>query len=166
MAMKTSFHTGMTIGLALGTVLGSATPGPAQGIGGGLNVTDSATEITEQLGSFVPGHLVFTDDRGQQVKLGDYFTGERPIILNIGYFGCPSLCGRVTNAMVQALKDIEADPGLEPLVPGRDFQILSVSFDHNELEKPYLVEAKKENYLEAYGKLEAKDSRDRRRARW
>jgi protein SCO1/2 len=137
--------------------IGLATLAAAQGLGGSLKVIDSATEIKEHLGSMVPADIVFINDRGKQVRLGDYFTGERPVILNIGYFGCPLLCGRVTNAMVDALKLVEEDPNLEPLVPGRDFTILTVSFDHNELQKPNLVAAKKGNFLKHYGKPEAKD---------
>ncbi|MEE9126684.1 MAG: SCO family protein [Planctomycetota bacterium] len=143
--------------LATTLMLGLAALVPAQGIGGSLNVTDSATEIREQLGYPVPKDLVFTDDSGQKVKLGDYFSGQRPIILNLGYFGCPSLCGAVTNAMVDALKAVEQHPSLETLVPGRDFTILSVSFDPAEQRKPHLVEAKKENYLKHYGRPDAKD---------
>lgn len=129
----------------------------AQGIGGSLNVTDSATEIREHLGAAVPKDIVFTNDKGQKVRLGEFFSGERPVILNIGYFGCPALCGRVTNGMVDALKQVEEDPNLEALVVGRDVTILTVSFDHAELDKPHLVAAKKENYLKHYGKPEAAD---------
>jgi protein SCO1 len=143
----------------LGTTLtvGLATLATAQGIGGSLTVTDSATEVQEHLGSTVPADIVLTDDKGQKVRLGDYFTGDRPVVLNLGYFGCPALCGAVTNGMVDALKQVEKDPNLPALVPGRDLTILTVSFDHKELEKPNLVAAKKENYLKHYGKPEAAD---------
>lgn len=143
----------------LGTTLtfALATLASGQGLGGNLTVIDEATEIKEHLGSMVPGDIVLTDDKGKRVLLGDYFGGERPVILNIGYFGCPMLCGRVTNSMVDALEDVEQAQDLEPLVIGRDFTILTVSFDHTELEKPSLVAAKKENYLKHYGKPEARD---------
>jgi len=138
-------------------MLGLAALVPSQGIGGGLKVTDSATEIREQLGRSLPKDLALTNDKGEKVKLGDYFTGERPIILNLGYFGCPNLCGAVTNGMADALKDVEQDPNLGTLIPGRDVTILTVSFDHRELKRPYLVQAKKENYLKHYGRPEAGD---------
>jgi protein SCO1/2 len=139
------------------TLLLLSAPVLAQGVGGSLDVTDSATEIREKLGYPVPRNLVFTNDKGEKVKLGDYFTGERPLILNLGYFGCPTLCGAVTNAMVDTLMAVEQHPSLETLVPGRDFTILSVSFDPAEEHKPHLVAAKKENYLKHYGRPDASD---------
>ena len=147
--MRTLLGTTLTVGLA--------TLVAAQGVGGSLNVTDSATEIQEHLGSEVPPDIVFTNDKGEKVRLGDYFTGDRPVILNLGYFGCPNLCGAVTNGMVDAFKQVEENPSLIALIPGRDVTILTVSFDHNELQKPNLVAAKKENYLRHYGKPDAAD---------
>lgn len=143
--------------LATTLTVSLATLVAAQGLGGSLNVTDSATEIREHLGSIVPGNILLTNDRGEQVRLGDHFTGSQPVILNLGYFGCPALCGAVTKGMVDALKQVEEDPDLQALVPGRDFTILTVSFDPTELHKPNLVAAKKQNFLKHYGKPEAAD---------
>jgi protein SCO1/2 len=37
----------------------------------------------------LPLDATFIDDTNHPVKLGDYFTGKRPVILQLGYYGCP-----------------------------------------------------------------------------
>ena len=47
----------------------------------------------------IPLDLPFTDEAGQQVKLGQYF-GKRPVILALVYYECPMLCTQVLNGLV------------------------------------------------------------------
>ncbi len=83
---------------------------------------------------------------GRDVALGDYFGKDRPVILTLVYYSCPMLCTLVLNGMVDALKQID-------MVPGKDFEIVSVSFDPTET--PTLAKFKKQNYLNDYGRPEA-----------
>ncbi len=96
----------------------------------------------QRLNEQVPPDLVFRDETGQCVKLGDYF-GSRPVILVLVYYRCPMLCNEVLNGLVRALLDM-------PLDVGKDFDVLTVSFDPRE--KPDLAAAKKKHYLERYGR--------------
>ncbi|HEX5270092.1 MAG TPA: SCO family protein, partial [Gemmataceae bacterium] len=94
------------------------------------------------LGAQVPLDAEFRDETGGVVKLGDYF-GDKPVILVLAYYRCPGLCTMVLNGLVQALLDV-------PLEMGRDFQVVTVSFDPRET--PALAAAKKKTYLERYGR--------------
>jgi protein SCO1 len=84
----------------------------------------------------------FTDEHGNTVRLDQYFH-QRPVILELGYYQCPMLCGVVLNALVQGLQD------LPPTLAKRDFNFIFVSIDPKE--SPELAKNKLENYLRRYG---------------
>ncbi len=134
--------------LALTTL---ALPGSvaAQGIGGGLEVVDEAATMENKLGAAVPRDVTLVDDRGYPISLRQFFPGKLPVILNLGYYGCPGLCGAITNGMVDALGQI----GLEP---GEDFLILTVSVHPGET--PVVAKARKRTYLSYYRRLGASDA--------
>lgn len=99
--------------------------------------------VAEKLGAQLPLDLRFFDEREQEVRLGDFFGGRRPVILTLNYFACESLCDLQLNGLVDALRRMD-------WIPGREFEILSLSFDP--LEKPSLARAKKRAYLDEYGR--------------
>jgi len=78
--------------------------------------------VTEHLGDALPLDAPFVDHNGRDVKLGDYFTSGRPVILIFGYHTCPMLCSLVQNATAQALRRMD-------LVIGRDYDVVVVSID-------------------------------------
>jgi protein SCO1/2 len=94
----------------------------------------------------VPLDLQFADEAGQTVKLGDYFHPNRPVLLVMVYFGCPKLCSLTLNGVTKALRTVD-------LEPGREFEIVTVSFDPKE--GPQMAAAKKANYITSLGKPEA-----------
>jgi protein SCO1 len=99
--------------------------------------------ITEHLGQTVPSDIVLRDETGREVRLGDYFDGTRPVILNLLYMGCPMLCGLVSSGLNDALKEID-------LTVGGEYGVLSVSFDPTET--PALATVKRQEFLRAYGR--------------
>jgi protein SCO1/2 len=101
--------------------------------------------IDQNIGAQISKDLVFRDETGQQVKLGDYF-GNRPIVLALVYYRCPMLCTMVLNELVRTLNAM-------PTAAGKDFDILTVSFDPKET--PDLAAAKKRQYLAEYPKASA-----------
>ena len=137
------------IGLLLGAVL-------AVGLAGAQDDVPDRTEplpdefegvgITERLDNRLPLDAEFTDEEGRPVKLGDYFDGKRPVVLVLNYFRCPQLCGLLVNALVDGMSGMD-------WTPGTNFQVLTVSFDP--LETPQLAKAKKQGYLQLYGRREA-----------
>jgi protein SCO1/2 len=75
----------------------------------------------QNLDQHVPLDTTFRDESGRTVRLGDYF-GTRPVVLLFAYYDCPMLCTQVINGLASAL-------GVISLQPGRDFEIVTVSFD-------------------------------------
>ena len=62
-------------------------------------VQDLLVGIDQHLNEQVPLDLVFRDDVGQAVKLGDYF-GKKPVILALVYYECPMLCTLTLNVRI------------------------------------------------------------------
>ncbi len=117
----------------------AAGPAPAQS---GLPPALREVGFDQRLDAQVPLDLQFKDETGQTVKFGDLF-GGKPVILVPGYFRCPKLCGEVQNGLVRALLDLNLDVG-------RDFHIVVLSFDPRET--PEMALAKRETYLQRYGR--------------
>jgi protein SCO1 len=101
--------------------------------------------IEQQLNRQIPLGLEFRDEAGKQVRLGHYF-GNGPVILNFVYFHCPMLCGQVLQGLTGALRAIG-------YTAGRDFTVLTVSFDPHET--PEMAAAKRKTVLATYGRPEA-----------
>jgi protein SCO1 len=102
----------------------------------------TTVKIDQRLNQQVPLDLPFTDEAGQTVRLGS-FLGKRPVILALVYYECPMLCTQVLNGLVTAL-------GVMTFEPGREFDVVAVSF--NPREGPGLASQKKASYLKRYGR--------------
>lgn len=101
----------------------------------------------QRLNAQVPVDLVFTNERGQPVRLGQFF-GKKPVILVLAYYQCPRLCNLVLNGLVQGMLEMNFDAG-------KDFNVVTVSFDPRE--DWHLAAAKKDSYLTRYGRPGAAD---------
>ncbi len=100
--------------------------------------------IEQKLGGQVPTDAVFRDENGREVRLGEYF-GKRPVILALVYFECPMLCNEVLNGLTGSLKSLSFDTG-------KEFDVVAISFDKRENDKPELAKNKKESYMKRYGR--------------
>ena len=99
--------------------------------------------IDEKGGAILPLDLSFTDHTGTPVTLRNYFDGKRPVVIQLGYFGCPQLCTMVSQGMVQSLKELT-------LNLGTDYRVLYISFDPTESWR--LGAEKRQNILREYGR--------------
>ncbi|MCD9185507.1 MAG: SCO family protein [Pyrinomonadaceae bacterium] len=99
--------------------------------------------IEQKLGDQLPMDAVFKNEDGKQVRIGDYFGKGRPVILALVYYECPMLCNEVLNGLTGSLKGISFDAG-------KEFDILAISFDARENDKPDLAKNKKAGYIERY----------------
>lgn len=108
---------------------------------------DLLSEITfeQKLNEQVPLDLMFQDETGQSVQLGDYF-GERPVILTLNYYNCPMLCPLVLEELATSLAKI-------PFTMGDQFNVVTVSIDPRDT--PDLAAAAKQRYLRRYGRPDA-----------
>jgi len=100
--------------------------------------------IDEHPDAPLPLNLTFTDENNHRVTLGDYFDHRRkPVILQLGYYGCPMLCGLISHGTIDSLKQI-------PLTAGSDFDVVFVSIDPDE--DWTLAQKKKRSYMTEYGR--------------
>lgn len=103
--------------------------------------------IQQKLGAQIPLNLNFNDEFGHPIRLSEIIR-NKPLILTLAYYKCPSLCTLVLNGVVNALKQIQ--PTL-----GEDYNALTVSI--NPKETPSLALAKKRSYLTRYARLKVTD---------
>ena len=101
--------------------------------------------IQQTLNHPIPPDLMFVDDLGRSVRLGDYF-GKRPIILNLVYYNCPMMCGEVLSGLEHSLRMMKLDVG-------KDFDVITASFDPSET--PEMAAKKKSEFLRRYNRAGA-----------
>ena len=104
----------------------------------GLPKALNGVGIEQKLNDQLPLDLVFRNEKGESVKLGDYF-GQKPVMLSLVYYQCPMLCNQVLNGMVTAFKVMS-------FTPGDEFDVVTISFDPRET--PELAAAKKKTYVD------------------
>ena len=108
-------------GAIAATALGMTTPAfgdaerPAalQGVG-----------IEQRLDQQLPLDLAFRDERGETVKLADFFA-DKPVLLDFAYYRCPMLCPMALDALVRTMRPLT-------MSVGEEFDIVTVSIDSRE----------------------------------
>ena len=120
---------------------------PPAGEVGGMKAPppDEVNEVAvfQNLGDDLPLDVPFFDEAGRPVQLGDYFTGDKPVLLEFVYFDCPMSCPLVTSGIAEAAN-------ATGWTPGEDFTIVSISV--NPRDTPVAAAKKK---AEALAKLDA-----------
>ncbi len=92
--------------------------------------------IEEKLGQVIPLDILFNDENGHGVSLRQLI--NKPTILAPVYYSCPDVCSFLLYNLARALSQL-------PSEPGKEYQVLAVSFD--ETEKLPLALEKKRLYL-------------------
>ena len=95
----------------------------------GVNSTTMPAQLQNvgfdpQLNAQIPLDLPFVDENGNNVPLRDYFK-QKPVVLAFVYYGCPMLCNQVEQGVVGSLRMLS-------FTPGRDYEVVFVSFDPRE----------------------------------
>ena len=85
----------------------------------------------------MPLDLAFRDETGRSVQLREYF-GQKPVVLAFVYYNCPMLCDQVEQGVVGVLRMLSFNPG-------RDYEVVFVSFDSRET--PEMAAEKKKKAL-------------------
>lgn len=109
----------------------------------GQNVTNPVSNnddveigVVEHLDEFLPDDISLINEDGQQVLLSDVI--DKPTIINFVYYRCPGICSPLMEAVAGVMDKSD-------LVPGVDYQVLTISFDPTETID--LGIRKKSNYL-------------------
>jgi len=105
----------------------------------------SKVTFDQRLNERLPLDLMFRDEDGRTVRLGEYF-GKRPVILAFVYYDCPMLCTQVLNGIDTSLSVLTE-------TVGREFDVVAVSFDPRET--PVLASGKKKAQVDRYGRAES-----------
>lgn len=118
-----------------GTVYAQAPAGPSPA-GQAPQFAPGEVGIDEKLGATIPLDLVLKDEEGNAVALGTLI--GKPTILTLNFFRCTGICTPLLNGVVEVINETEA-------VPGKDYQVVTVSFD--ERDTPEIALGKRTNYL-------------------
>ena len=97
--------------------------------------------VTERQGEYIPLDLTFKNEYGNTVKLSDFFQDDKPVVLTPVYYECPRLCSFILNGVLEVVNNLNS------LTLGRDFKVVSVSFNPDETHS--LAKAKAANYHKA-----------------
>ena len=145
--MKYLFNLWLLLLLAATAFAQPGGPGPSSPLYGARPETGSPStglptalrevRIEQKLDQQLPLDLVFRDENGQPVRLGQYF-GQKPVVLAFVYYDCPMLCTQVLNAMVTSFRVL-------PFQIGKEYDVVTVSFDPRETNT--LATAKKQVYM-------------------
>ena len=105
----------------------------------------SQVSFDQRLNEQLPLDLMFSDETGRRVRLGNYF-GTKPVVLAFVYYECPMLCTQVLNGLTASLTVLGE-------TVGREFDVVAVSFDARET--PVLADGKKRAHLDRYHRPES-----------
>jgi protein SCO1/2 len=100
--------------------------------------------IVEHLDTFLPKDIYLINEEGQKVVLTDLI--DKPTVINFVYFRCPGICSPLMEGIAKVMDASD-------LVPGVDYQVLTISFDPRETID--LGIHKKANYLNLVSKKES-----------
>lgn len=135
--MRLALHFGLLMGTLAAMTAFSAGAQPARP---DLPPQFNGIGIEQKLNAQVPLDTVFRDENGASVPLRAFF-GQRPVLIAPVYFRCPMLCSQILSGVVAGLRPLS-------LKPGRDFEIVAISFDPGDT--PAEAAAKRDHYSKSY----------------
>ena len=97
---------------------------------------DPKPGIEENVGGVLPTDLTFKDENGLTVNLRELI--QRPTLLTLVYFRCPSICSPLMHELAAVTDKME-------MTAGEDYDLITVSFDDRE--GPELARQAKKNLL-------------------
>lgn len=105
---------------------------------------DPEIGVVEHLNEYLPDSIFLMTEDSQRVVLTDLI--DKPTVINFVYFRCPGICSPLMEGLADVMDKSD-------LVPGVDYQVLTISFDPSETID--LGIRKKANYLNLVQKKEA-----------
>lgn len=125
------------------SVLGQSVINPA------AKADDVEIGIIEHLDEFLPDDIFLVNEQGEQVLMSEVI--DKPTIINFVYYRCPGICNPLMEAVAGVMNKSE-------LVVGKDYQVLTISFDPRETID--LGIRKKESYLQLLSPEKANEAED------
>jgi protein SCO1/2 len=106
------------------------------------NASRADIGIDEKLGTALPDGLMFSDEQGIRKDLKSMI--DKPTIIAPVYFGCMHTCPMLLSGLATALGNLDL------VTPGKDFNVMALSFDEHDT--PTIALDRKKNYVKAIGK--------------
>lgn len=105
----------------------------------------------EKLASTIDLDTEFRTENGETVNMSSFFGQEKPVLLSLAYFTCPRLCLLATDGVLEVINQMGS------FRPGKDYTVVTVSFDPEE--SPDVIGEKAARYRKALagGENEAED---------
>jgi protein SCO1 len=100
-------------------------------------------KIEQRLNEQLPLELRFKDETGRTVELREYFKSAKPVILSLVFYKCPMLCNQILTGLLASLR-------AQSFNVGREFEVLTVSFDPRET--PEMAAEKKLDFIGRYNR--------------
>jgi protein SCO1/2 len=100
-------------------------------------------DVEEHLDEKVPLDVTFKDHTGQTVKLREFFDDDRPVLLTLNYYTCPTLCSMILESTAKTMKNV-------PWTAGKEYEIVTISIDPRDT--PKRAKKKRKEMLRKYGK--------------
>ncbi len=105
---------------------------------------DPEIGVVEHLDEYLPTDIYLIDEDSQKVVLTDLI--DKPTVINYVYYRCPGICSPLMEGLADVMERSD-------LVAGKDYQVLTISFDPTETIE--LGINKKKNYLNLITKKES-----------
>lgn len=98
--------------------------------------------VIERTGRDIPLDAVFYDEQGNPTTLKQLFS--KPVVLSLVYYSCDRLCPMLLSAVADVTSKLQ-------LVPGKDYILITISFDPEDT--PGSAREAKKNYIRLIGGL-------------
>jgi len=99
-------------------------------------------EIVEKLGQNIPSDAMFTDENGKKINLKNFI--DKPTIVAPIYLECTHECPLLLSGLADVIGKLDL------VKPGKDFQVIALSFDNQDT--PKIAAEKKVNYIKLINK--------------
>jgi protein SCO1 len=109
----------------------------ANAFGHGSTAVKADIALVEKLGQYIPSNAEFLDERGKKINLKEFI--NKPTIIAPVYLGCTHECPLLLSGLADVLGNMDMT------TPGKDFQVIALSFDQNDT--PKIAAEKKVNYF-------------------
>lgn len=90
-----------------------------------LKEAKKSTGVDERAGEIIALNSRFMDIKGNWSSLKEFFFDERPVFLSMNYADCPQLCQNQLKILAEKFSEAK-------MVPGKDFEFISISLDPRE----------------------------------
>jgi protein SCO1 len=105
------------------------------------NINGNREWLIEKTGHYLPLDIPVRDENGKKVQLKELI--DKPTLFVLVYYSCHHICPQVLGGISDAVSKL-------PLVPGKEYEVITMSFDSHDI--PAQALALKRNFIMAAGK--------------